>query len=413
MRKDVKGSVFALTLALALSGCASTGGGSAGSLMDDAARSELIIQINSVKQAIDAAQQRLAKAQEQELDWYATDDFNDAQDALEDAQSYYREYQSNPAEANDKTGFFSSTTNLEATEQNLERFSSKMDSADATRTLANSTLADAFSNRDYLKKIDAQQHFPSLSNALDKELKKLVDLVADDRPDQALADQAALLAKQHTLEVKTITKVYLTDAQQAFQTLNNSNAKQLAPNAFAKASATLTDALAFVASSPKQLEQVQEKARLSVFFTQRAELIADEVEKLRALQQRPLDHEGYILRIEALLYPLQQSLGAVDGRDQTFEAQTQALVRFINDSQQSSENAAAQLQQLNNTVQEKDAYIKSLREELERLRPAEQTSPAATQDATSSEAPAAATQTSNSSQAQPSESAQQADNSAS
>ena len=364
MLKDFKGSVIAVSIAIALTGCATTGNNATNSLADEAARSELMIQINSVKQSIDAAEKAFEEGKELELNWYASEDFEEAKQALEKAKSYYAEYEANPDEAIDKTGFFSSTTNIEATEENLSIFTAKIASAKATRTLVQTTLTEAFDNREYLKTIDADQHFPDLVKALDKELKDLIDDIADDKTERAIAGQAELVAKQRALEVKTITKVYLTKAQESFQALNNTNAKQVAPKSFSEASSTLTEALAFVASAPKQLEQIEEKANLSLFYTKRAELIADEVKQLRSLQQKPQEHENYILRIEALLSPIQEALGSKDARNLSFEEQTKALENFVAQNLSDDETAEKALQETKALLKEKTEYIEFLRSKI-------------------------------------------------
>ncbi|MCC4274102.1 hypothetical protein [Marinomonas communis] len=364
MLKDFKGSMIAVSIAIALTGCATTGNNATNSLADEAARSELMIQINSVKQSIDAAEKAFEEGKELELNWYASEDFEEAKQALEKAKSYYAEYEANPDEAIDKTGFFSSTTNIEATEENLSIFTAKIASAKATRTLVQTTLTEAFDNREYLKTIDADQHFPDLVKALDKELKDLIDDIADDKTERAIAGQAELVAKQRALEVKTITKVYLTKAQESFQALNNTNAKQVAPKSFSEASSTLTEALAFVASAPKQLEQIEEKANLSLFYTKRAELIADEVKQLRSLQQKPQEHESYILRIEALLSPIQEALGSKDARNLSFEEQTKALEDFVVQNLSDDETAEKALQETKALLKEKTEYIEFLRSKI-------------------------------------------------
>ncbi len=364
MLKDFKGSMIAVSIAIALTGCATTGNNATNSLADEAARSELMIQINSVKQSIDAADTAFEEGKELELNWYASEDFEEAKQALEKAKSYYAEYEANPDEAMDKTGFFSSTTNIEATEESLSIFTAKIASAKAIRTLVQTTLTEAFDNREYLKTIDADQHFPDLVKALDKELKDLIDDIADDKTERAIAGQAELVAKQRALEVKTITKVYLTKAQESFQALNNTNAKQVAPKSFSEASSTLTEALAFVASAPKQLEQIEEKANLSLFYTKRAELIADEVKQLRSLQQKPQEHENYILRIEALLSPIQEALGSKDARNLSFEEQTKALENFVAQNLSDDETAEKALQETKVLLKEKTEYIEFLRSKI-------------------------------------------------
>ncbi|TDR06288.1 hypothetical protein [Marinomonas communis] len=382
MLKDFKGSMIAVSIAIALTGCATTGNNATNSLADEAARSELMIQINSVKQSIDAADTAFEEGKELELNWYASEDFEEAKQALEKAKSYYAEYEANPDEAMDKTGFFSSTTNIEATEENLSIFTAKIASAKATRTLVQTTLTEAFDNREYLKTIDADQHFPDLVKALDKELKDLIDDIADDKTERAIAGQAELVAKQRALEVKTITKVYLTKAQDSFQALNNTNAKQVAPKSFSEASSTLTEALAFVASAPKQLEQIEEKANLSLFYTKRAELIADEVKQLRSLQQKPQEHESYILRIEALLSPIQEALGSKDARNLSFEEQTKALEDFVAQNLSDDETAEKALQETKALLKEKTEYIEFLRS---KIATAEQENTASTEETSNTE----------------------------
>ena len=382
MLKDFKGSMIAVSIAIALTGCATTGNNATNSLADEAARSELMIQINSVKQSIDAAERAFEEGKELELNWYASEDFEEAKKALEKAKSYYAEYEATPDEAMDKTGFFSSTTNIEATEENLGIFTAKIASAKATRTLVQTTLTEAFDNREYLKTIDANQHFPDLVKALDKELKDLIDDIADDKTERAIAGQAELVAKQRALEVKTITKVYLTKAQDSFQALNNTNAKQVAPKSFSEASSTLTEALAFVASAPKQLEQIEEKANLSLFYTKRAELIADEVKQLRSLQQKPQEHENYILRIEALLSPIQEALGSKDARNLSFEEQTKALEDFVAQKLSDDETAEKALQETKALLKEKTEYIEFLRS---KIATAEQENTASTEETSNTE----------------------------
>jgi len=382
MLKDFKGSMIAVSIAIALTGCATTGNNATNSLADEAARSELMIQINSVKQSIDAADKAFEEGKELELNWYASEDFEEAKQALEKAKSYYAEYEANPDEAMDKTGFFSSTTNIEATEESLSIFTAKIASAKATRTLVQTTLTEAFDNREYLKTIDADQHFPDLVKALDKELKDLIDDIADDKTERAIASQAELVAKQRALEVKTITKVYLTKAQESFQALNNTNAKQVAPKSFSEASSTLTEALAFVATAPKQLEQIEEKANLSLFYTKRAELIADEVKQLRSLQQKPQEHESYILRIEALLSPIQEALGSKDARNLSFEEQTKALEDFVAQNLSDDETAEKALQETKALLKEKTEYIEFLRS---KIATAEQENTASTEETSNTE----------------------------
>lgn len=361
MRKEFKAATTIVTIALALSGCA-TNPDSAASLAADASQSELVIQINKVKQSLDEADKTLIEAKEMELDWFAADEFEEATTALKEAKEYYAEYEFDPSEASDSTGFFSSQTKLEATKVSITNFYTHIDSAKAIRTNAMTTLSEAFDYRAQLKKIDAAKYFPGTSKELESELKKLVDYIADDKAERTISAQPALVAKQRALEVKTVTTIYLSDAQKELERLKSEKINQFAPRSLSEASAALTDATAFIATRPRATEEIIAKANRVSFYLRRAEHIASAVKELRALQ--PEDHEKYILSYEQIILDIGQALGAEDMRDKAFDKQGQDLVAFIKEAQQGQEDSTQTIQALRKKLKDQDAYVELLKEKI-------------------------------------------------
>ncbi|MBR7888354.1 hypothetical protein J9B83_05310 [Marinomonas sp. A79] len=212
MKKEPQLAALIAVATLTLAGCASSPD-SASSLATDAEQTQTITQIDAVRKAITEAEGQIKQATEEELSWFASNDMDAANKALAEAKKYYAEFEMDPTQANKSTGFFSSQTNISATEDAIVQFNTHLTSARDIKATALDILTDAFDYRTQLTLIDAQEYFPSTVEELNKTLKKLVDQVADGKTDSALAAQPALVAQQRTLEVKTVTAIYLTDAK--------------------------------------------------------------------------------------------------------------------------------------------------------------------------------------------------------
>ena len=364
MIKELKFAALTAVIALTITGCASNPD-SASSLAADAKQSETITQINNLKQAIDAANQKTTYGIEEELDWFATKEIKDANDALTEAKDYYAKFEFNPSEANSSTGFFSSTTNITAAEEGISKFNEHMTKAINIKAAALSALAEAFEYRTQLKKIDAQKYFPSTVKELEGDLKKLVDQVSNDKVEAAINSQPALVAKQRALEIKTVTAIYLTDAQKELDRLVKANTAQDAPKSLSQASASLTAAIAFVAAEPRSISKIELKAEEAIFSIKRAEQIALTVKKLKALQQK--DYEDYIINYEKILFATSNALGADDSRDLSFEEQGKALVVFIEANLKDQEASIKAQQNLRKELKNQKSYTELLEEKISTL----------------------------------------------
>ncbi|MEO9655196.1 hypothetical protein [Marinomonas sp.] len=354
--------------ALSLVGCASNPD-SSNALQADAIQSETNSQIALVKADLDTAIEQLNEAELDELAWFAEDSMEAANKALEAAKETYGEFEFDPSKANDSTGFFSSKTYLEATHENLELFNQHYNQAQTIRTEAMTTLATAFDNRHYLDELDANLYFPKTVTELDKELKSLVDSLAEGDKDEAIEKQPSLTSKQNTLIIKVTTVVYLGEAEEQLQKLLQADIASHAPKSLSQASANLTAAKAFIATDPRAIEEIVAKSEGVYFFLDHAEQVATAVKHLKGTSAK--DYETYILDLENILLEISEALGAEDGRDQTLTEQGKAIVSFIKQSLEDAETAL-QSQQDDKTALEnqqlaldaKDSKINNLRVQL-------------------------------------------------
>lgn len=364
MKKELKIAVLTAVITLTLSGCASNPD-SASNLAADAKQSETITQINEFKKAQDNAEQQVSQGDKDELSWFATKEIEEANKALAEAKEYYAKFEFDPSEANNSTGLFTSTTNLEAANESLNKFNSYMNKARSLKTSALSTLSEAFDYRTQLNKIGAQAYFPSTIKELETELKTLVDQIAEDEIDDAIAAQPALVAKQRALEAKTVTKIYLSDAQQELNKLVKSDINQHAPKSVSRVSALLNATIAFIATNPRDTDEIKKKADDVLFSAKRAQQIALTVKKLKALSQK--DYEDYVTSYEKILFEISKTLGAEDKRDLSFEQQGKALTAFIEAEMKNKDQSETAQQELRKKLKDQKSYSELLEEKISSL----------------------------------------------
>ncbi|REG86817.1 hypothetical protein [Marinomonas pollencensis] len=366
MKYNVKMLAITAAISLALVGCASSPNGAAvPSKADTEAQSQLSSEIEAVSTAINKASVTLASAKDGQLDWFATDHVDKAQQALDKAKQFYAEFANDPSEANDSIGFFNSQTNMEAALENLSVFNATISQAEAIREQSLSILEDAFANRKQLQAIGSDKLYPTTYKQLDSELKSLVDQVAASKTDAAIKAQPSLLGKQRELEIKTAIKVYLSDAKDKLKRLELALVKNYAPQTLAQASAALREAEAFIAAEPRATAKIQAKAAGVMFAINHAEQVSIAVKKLRAMPQSA--NESYILNIEKLLLAISNELGAVDSRDQRLSKQGQLIVQFIKDSMKNEQAVQTAQQALKDTIAKQNNSLDLLNQQIDTL----------------------------------------------
>ncbi|MGF1724201.1 hypothetical protein [Photobacterium nomapromontoriensis] len=362
MKTDLK--ITAIAAALLLVGCASDSNSTA-SLPTETNISETISQTESLAKSIQHSEEQLSQAQQDELVWFASSSMNDAEKALQEAKEYYTVFEKDPSKAHNSSGFFSSTTNLQAADEAIQQFEISLNKAKAIRTQSLSTLEEAFSYRKQLQYINAAKYYPSNSKGVESELKKLVGYIADGDIEQATKAQPTLVTKQRALEVKTITRIYLTPAKEELARLKQAHVSLHAPDTLAAAAATIPAAETFIAAEPRAIAKIQDKADEAMFALHHAGHIADGVTQLKALSEQ--DYERYVLKFESILLNISQALGADDLRDTAISEQGKTLVSYIRTQQLDSTDKQLSQQQLLAQLAAQDKQVALLKEKIAQL----------------------------------------------
>ncbi|MDO6581089.1 hypothetical protein Q4491_06980 [Photobacterium sp. 2_MG-2023] len=333
---------------LLLTGCASDSASVASPKTETNASATSLEPLKDIQAKIKAAEQTFA--QNQALSWFATDSMDEARQALDEALDYFSEYGLDSDKANDSIGIFTSTTYLQATQEALTQFNQHIETANHTRAEATKILSEAFSNRTELNSISAAAYFPQAMAQAEKELKKLVDYIADNNNDKAINGQADLLRKQRALEVDTVTTIYLADSQKELKRLQAEQAGQHTPETLRHAETTLKATEAFITAEPRAKDAIQEKADATAFALAHARHIAHVVKQLKAMKTS--DYERHILSYENILLAISQELGAEDLRNQPISEQGKTLVSAIRDTLNEQGDEARHLAEAKNKLAE-------------------------------------------------------------
>ena len=239
-------------------------------------------------QAFDQIEARMRQAQEadsnkEDLAWYASADYAKASKALDEAKEYYRKFSNNPAKMSE-SGLFDSTTNAEYVDQALERFEAAFQAAQDTKGIVLTVMATAFENKIVLEGLEAQPNYASETKVLNRQFKRVVDQIAAGKSGSIAKPLADLEAAQHRLEVKLVTKQFLTSATKELERQKKAKYNLWDPITLSRAEAEVQGAKAFIEVKPRELEVIQQLAELADFSLQRSENISQEVKRLRKLE---------------------------------------------------------------------------------------------------------------------------------
>ncbi|PSW08168.1 hypothetical protein C9J01_24615 [Photobacterium rosenbergii] len=350
-------TLTAIAVTVLLSGCASDSDATK-TLPLESNQSEASTQIHSIANQISQAEEKHNNAKSDELQWFATKHFQQADKALKEAKEYYAVFETDPSKAHSSTGFFSSRTNLQASEEALNQFNLSIAKAEMIREKALSTLDEAFSYRAQLQSLNVNKYYPKSNERLESQLKTLVNYIADDRAERATSGQPDLVSKQRALEVKTVTRIYLSEAKKELARLKNSNTALHAPDTLAVASTRITAAEAFIGAEPRAYGKIEEKSADAEFALKHAEHIADVVQKLKALPEK--DYERHVLAFEKLLVNISKALGSDDLRDNPINQQGKLLVSLIEEQKAQSSEGEQNLQNILAQLSEEQEKVNDL-----------------------------------------------------
>jgi hypothetical protein len=267
-------------------------------------------------------------------------------EALKEARETYSEFEHDPKKINDSSLFSSQTYGQEMLEA-LNVFEMAHKSAEDTRQRVLTVMAVAFENREYLNKAKAATVFPNDFKRVERQLKQVVDHVANN----AEIDNEKLVSlekSQHQLEAKAVTKHYLGQSELVYKKQKQQRYASDAPLVMARSEAALVQAKAFIQGSPRQHDEIQQRADAVEFALQRADKIVLQVRELKALPEK--QYERYILNLEQALHGIATASAAGDFRNETLKDHAklieQAMVSSSQNDQQKWQSLALELEKV-------------------------------------------------------------------
>lgn len=266
----------------------------------------------SIEEALAMAEETFAKGIEEQLEFYAPEHFDDAQDALETA----RKLVSKKA----KTGDIFEHAYL--TEKNIE-------AGMQIKAAVNAHLAEPLRYKSALEKRGSDKSFAKEYANLMDDLDDLIELIEEGKPEKIAKDLPELVADLRALEIKTIKFNALNPGQTVLNRADKQGAEKIAPSLYKEATIALQQAEAFIQLNPYEETKIAEISAAFIFSAKHLLHVTEETIALQGLDKKGL--VWAILQQEEQLLEIGKAMGAADVRDRPLAKQSAALAKRARD----------------------------------------------------------------------------------
>lgn len=252
------------------------------------------------------AKLKVKKGKSENLAFYAPSYFKNAQDSYQEALV---SYQNKNEETQTKT----------KTQLSIEYINSGM----RNKKVVLDTLKESLSNRQVLKDLKANKHFPEEFNALSQQHTELINLIEQRKLDEALKGEKDLLINMRKLEVKVIDITYLSKADTVLKQANKEGALELMPITHQKTMDTLKDTRQYIRQNPRKASRIEKLAKAALFSTQRLYQLSREAKRYAVLEKPQI--ERTLLSQEDQFQRIGKELSHPDIRNLSFNDQSLLL----------------------------------------------------------------------------------------
>ncbi|WP_120511153.1 hypothetical protein [Photobacterium salinisoli] len=289
-----------------------------------------------------------------ELAIYSPDVYQLMITSWENAEKIYQEITATPSTAYKSYSLFSSTTYLQQIQLELNQVEVSFNQLKQLQKVADDVLSPAITQMQYLDSLDAKQYYRSEYTRLHRLYASLFTLVEDDELSDAREEQDEFLLRSHSLEVKTIKKIYIAPLEAMMIELRRQDVNDYAPNSYAQIEQRIEAGKALIERTPRDFDAIQQAASAVQFELAHAQHISLEVQRLRDLSKD--DYESYILDFENKLLRISKALKEEDLRDQPIQEQA----RLIIDGAINAREARVSRPPADEVLKDKDKYIRDL-----------------------------------------------------
>ena len=311
----------AICMALGLAGCAST---PTSDLTDEEIQVQRLSALAEIEQRRDEIKGQLV---DKELHWFATEQVEIAKSSWNRAEEQYLLVAESPQRLTERLSVFNSSSRGVVIDDALNNAIEALNRANVIRAEAQVVLSEAFANDDILQELEAKEQFSEDYIETRRNLKVLVDAIAEDRKNVAVSGLPGVLRSQHKLEVKTVRAIHLTEPKNKLSELERELIHQYAPQTFQSAQSTYNSARAFIAQEPRNQARILEHVAATEFAISHARHIGKDVLYLQA--HDVVDYERYLLVFERNLNRIRQALEMDDLRDNSISDQAGLIHKHL------------------------------------------------------------------------------------
>lgn len=285
---------------------------------------------------------------------YSPDKYGLMMSSWQKADSIFQEFKETPETAFKSYSLFSSSTYLDRFYEEVVTVEKTLSELEHLKRVADDVLKPAITQLDYLNSIDARQYYRSEYVRLTRLYAKLFRLVEDDELSDAREEQEEFLERGHSLEVRTIKKIYISPQEDALRELKRNDVKYYAPISYFRVEAEILNGKGLIERSPRAFAEIRQAVSEIQFELAHAEHIALEVQGLRDRSKD--EYESFILDIETKLLQISLALNDNDLRDQSLKVQAAQ----IKDEVMAARQQYASSHQDNAIKREDDEQVASL-----------------------------------------------------
>jgi len=282
---SVSSSIF---VALLLSGCMSQQIANT-KHMDDTAQKQAAATTQTPQQICETASLAIAKADKEELYFYAPLHLEQASDNLEDGQDQIKNKE----------------TKTEGVKKCFKA-SELVENGLAIKVKVKSTLSDSLAELEMLKQVDSAKKYTDDIQDHKDDVMDIAKKIEAGKMNEAMQDQAELIKEMLELETDIVIDKNLTPVEVMIERADDADADDLAEKTFEKAELELESARKFIQSNFRNNTQVEAVSAVAMRAAKHALYVAMEVETLKEL--KPEAAEKKVLYIESLLEHINKKL---------------------------------------------------------------------------------------------------------
>lgn len=258
---------------------------------------------------------------------YAPENFSELNSAWKEASEIYQELRVEPSKINKSYSMFSSETYAEALTEQLSIVEASYQALTALKAKADTILADAIAQMDYLETIEADKIYNRQFNSLYRKYKALFEYVVVDELEEAQEAQVEFLNQAKSLEIKVVQKKFIQPLKVRLVQLRKNDLNDIAVTSFATATAQIKLAESTVTANPRDLKSIEGAVAAANFELEHVKNVAHQVKLLASVEDEHF--EPAVLEIENRLLAISKAVDGSDYRDQVLRVQAKKIVASI------------------------------------------------------------------------------------